>query len=137
MLTGLSRHGNASLIRRPSTLRRSYTEFDDNEDDDNKGDSASETVNKVEERISKIKERPVSLRDITEELTKISNSAGLTDNDAITLARTLSMAGSYSDKKDQPQLEGHYDEGDIGFQLHKRILWMMVNLPPICPSIIP
>ena len=112
---GLSRHGNASLIRRPSTLRRSYTEFDDNEDDDNKGDSASETVNKVEERTSKIKERPVSLRDITEELTKISNSAGLTDNDAITLARTLSMAGSYSDKKDQPQLEGHYDEGDIGF----------------------
>lgn len=112
---GLSRHGNASLIRRPSTLRRSYTEFDDNEDDDNKGDSASETVNKVEERISKIKERPVSLRDITEELTKISNSAGLTDNDAITLARTLSMAGSYSDKKDQPQPEGHYDEGDIGF----------------------
>lgn len=41
----------------------------------------------------------MSLRDITEELTKISNSAGLTDNDAITLARTLSMAGSYSDKK--------------------------------------
>lgn len=79
----------------------------------------------------------MSLRDITEELTKISNSAGLTDNDAITLARTLSMAGSYSDKKDQPQPEGHYDEGDIGFQLHKRILWMMVNLPPICPSIIP
>lgn len=137
MNRGLSRHGNASLIRRPSTLRRSYTEFDDNEDDDNKGDSASETVNKVEERTSKIKERPVSLRDITEELTKISNSAGLTDNDAITLARTLSMAGSYSDKKINHNRKGIMMKEILVFQLHKRILWMMVNLPPICPSIIP
>ncbi|QHS75543.1 Zds1p [Saccharomyces paradoxus] len=111
---GLSRHGNASLIRRPSTLRRSYTEFDDNEDDNSQGDRDFKTVNEVDERTSTIKERPVSLRDITEELTKISNSAGLTDNDAITLARTLSMAGSYSDKKDEPQPEGHYGERDIG-----------------------
>ncbi|CAI1654666.1 hypothetical protein SEUBUCD646_0M04110 [Saccharomyces eubayanus] len=97
---GMPRHGNASLIRRPSTLRRSYTEFGDSGDDIGQEDDDSMTVNKVKERTPRIRERPISLRDITEELTKISNSAGLTDDDAITLARTLNMAGSYSDKGD-------------------------------------
>ncbi|CAI4048867.1 Zds1p SKDI_13G4040 [Saccharomyces kudriavzevii IFO 1802] len=120
---GMLRHGNASLIRRPSTLRRSYTEFDDIEDDNGQRNEASKTVNRVEERTSRIKERPVSLRDITEELTKISNSAGLTNNDTITLARTLSMAGSYSDGGNEAgpkDLKDDYEGESIGVASSQR-----------------
>lgn len=99
---------NSSLVRKPSRLRKSYTEFDDENEDyqdasayskkrpsDDLENTSSQTVSSANSS------RAVSLRDITDELTKISNNAGLTDSDAITLARTLSMAGSYrSDESD-------------------------------------
>lgn len=99
---------NSSLVRKPSRLRKSYTEFDDENEDyqdasaysrkrpsEDLENTSSQTVSSANSS------RAVSLRDITDELTKISNNAGLTDSDAITLARTLSMAGSYrSDESD-------------------------------------
>ncbi|QLG73526.1 hypothetical protein HG535_0F00360 [Zygotorulaspora mrakii] len=80
-----------SLVRRPSGLRKSYTEFE------NELDVDSEIEWQTRPRSSTDPARPISLKDITEELTKISNKAGLTDSDAVTLARTLSMSGSFGD----------------------------------------
>lgn len=97
---------NSSLVRKPSRLRKSYTEFEDQTDyQDVSGYSRMRSSEDLENTSSQTlsstnSSRAVSLRDITDELTKISNNAGLTDSDAITLARTLSMAGSY--KSDEP-----------------------------------
>lgn len=90
-----------SLVRRPSLLRKSYTEFEDYSDEDeeeNKHNSFQKTAEfgKDFKKVNRGSRRAVSLKDITEELTRISNNAGLTSSDAITLARTLSMAGTYS-----------------------------------------
>ena len=109
-----------NVKRQPSKLRRSYTELDsdaevyhndeltaeqenaqngekaDNEGDVNSSNSSISTSTSTSTSTSIFDRlRKVSLRDITEELTKISNKAGLTDNDAITLARTLGISGSF------------------------------------------
>lgn len=91
-----------SLVRRPSRLRKSYIEF---EEDDDQLQQESEDLGNISQQkpenetsishSSAESSRTVSLKDITEELTKMSNNAGLTNSDAITLARTLSMAGSF------------------------------------------
>ncbi|CCK71395.1 Zds2p KNAG_0G03370 [Huiozyma naganishii CBS 8797] len=98
------RNGKASsLVRRPSRLRRSYIETDEDED----SNTSNAKIDDIEEGGRSLDERKptrtngdrksVSLRDITEELTKMSNSVGLTDDDAVTLARTLNMTCTYTD----------------------------------------
>lgn len=98
----LKRH--SSMVRRPSMLRSYYTEsHNDDDDDESKEETKTDFDNsKIVQGSTSIHKAPtnsrsISLKEITEELTKISNSVGLTDNDAITLARTLSMTGSYSE----------------------------------------
>ncbi|SMN20494.1 similar to Saccharomyces cerevisiae YMR273C ZDS1 Protein with a role in regulating Swe1p-dependent polarized growth [Maudiozyma saulgeensis] len=97
---------NRTLVRRPSSLRKSYTELSENSDhtslDDNE-DNKNVVLNM--KRNSHSNQRTASLKDITEELTKISNNAGLTNSDAITLARTLSMAGSFTGMDDEALLD--------------------------------
>ncbi|AMD20308.1 HDL436Wp [Eremothecium sinecaudum] len=88
---GLSKspdHNNGdSLVKRPSRLRKSYTEGE--------GLQAYNYSEQSEEEDSpKRPNSTSSLKEITEELTRISNNAGLTDSDAITLARTLSIGTS-------------------------------------------
>lgn len=97
--------GKNSLVRRPSRLRKSYTEFEDTEEYNLPISGNSSSLPS-----SVPTPRSVSLREITDELTKVSNNAGLTDSDAITLARTLSMAstfyeGSNSEKENQSNTE--------------------------------
>ncbi|QLQ81811.1 hypothetical protein HG537_0G00650 [Torulaspora globosa] len=99
-----------SLVRRPSRLRKSYTEFEDDtesEEDENRQEGFYKAASEVKGSNQSLRgsTRTVSLKDITEELNKISNNAGLTSSDAITLARTLSMAGSYSN------MDNNYEEG--------------------------
>lgn len=96
----LKRH--SSVVRRPSMLRSYYTENhnDDSESKEETGtdvDDSKIVPRSASTHKASTNSRSISLKDITEELTKISNSVGLTDNDAITLARTLSMTGSYSE----------------------------------------
>ncbi|CAI1614774.1 hypothetical protein SEUBUCD646_0M00380 [Saccharomyces eubayanus] len=95
-----NRQRSGSIVRRPSHLKTSYTKFDDEP-------SAADRQRQVqghdqaEKRISSLEAktiRSVSLKEITEELTKISDNAGLTDSDAITLARSLSMSGSFTNE---------------------------------------
>ncbi|CCC68195.1 hypothetical protein NCAS_0B01110 [Naumovozyma castellii] len=103
---------NRSLVRRPSRLRTSYTEFEEDDYSNSEESEAKTNESQLSSREEKpflfndrnglnqlrnFSQRSVSLKDITEELTNISNKAGLTDSDAITLARTLSMASSFSD----------------------------------------
>ena len=111
-----------NVKRKPSKLRKSYTELGadtdtdteiyhnsgstaeregiqsgeavDNDADINSTSTATSTNTSTSTSIFD-RLRKVSLRDITDELTKISNKAGLTDNDAITLARTLGISGSF------------------------------------------
>lgn len=99
-----------SLVRRPSRLRKSYTEFEEGDDDtsEHKVEQA-----KIRPRSSTDPSRSVSLKDITEELTKISNNAGLTNSDAVTLARTLSMAGSFTDAQSIPDPEKDNDSNFV------------------------
>lgn len=78
-----------SLARRPSRLRTSYTELSEEEE------LVPMSVPMKEPR------RTISLKDITEELTKLSNQAGLTDTDAVTLARTLRVADDSSEDSSQ------------------------------------
>lgn len=78
-----------SLTRRPSRLRRSFISDDDNETSD-----MSLSSNESKEHVSmkgNMKNR-FSLKEITEELTKMSNNAGFSGNDAVSLARSLSMS---------------------------------------------
>ncbi|CCF55713.1 hypothetical protein KAFR_0A02770 [Kazachstania africana CBS 2517] len=109
---------NGSLVRRPSRLRKSYTEYEEEnyQDDYNRNNSNDEENPNIGNFRSSNKGRSVSLKDITEELTKISNKAGLTDSDAITLARTLSMTGSFSNGTDDMELLSNYsDQQDNNF----------------------
>lgn len=93
---------NRMVVRRPSSLRKSYTELTDSDSDTNENDeTGSRNQGRMPIKLRESKTRTTSLKDITEELTKISNNAGLTDSDAITLARTLSMAGSFSSMEDK------------------------------------
>ncbi|QLL34692.1 hypothetical protein HG536_0H00670 [Torulaspora globosa] len=101
-----------SLVRRPSRLRKSYTEFEDDaesEEDENYQEGYRKAADEAKGPGQSLRGsmRAVSLKDITEELNKISNNAGLTSSDAITLARTLSMAGTYSNA------DNNSKEGDV------------------------
>ena len=101
---------NRSLVRRPSSLRKSYsklTESSDSKHDEDLLPSAASSAkrNSSGSTHSSRNQRTASLKDITEELTKISNNAGLTNSDAITLARTLSMAGSFTGVDDEALLD--------------------------------
>lgn len=97
---------NTGLVRRPSLLRKSYTEFDEVKDSDIKEQSS--TNNNVD---STPHNKKFTLKDITEELTRISNKAGLTNNDAVTLARTLSMA-SVAEEDETDDLQEHLEGED-------------------------
>ncbi|KAL3241261.1 Zds1p [Nakaseomyces bracarensis] len=97
-LTSYNKRSN-NLSRRPSLLRRSYTEFDYESNDETKSNNER---NPQQQLIIPT----LTLKDITEELTRISNKAGLTNDDAITLARTLSMASSY-DKNEETNTQDH------------------------------
>lgn len=122
-----------SLVRRPSRLRKSYTEFEEYDQDYSlEAEIASEKElhspldqPAITPRSSGRSSRTVSLKDITEELNKISNNAGLTSSDAITLARTLSMAGSFTGSDvsaDQEILKGsgrHRNDEEISSE-HRR-----------------
>lgn len=93
-----NRQRSGSIVRRPSHLKTSYTKFDD---EPSSVDRQRQGHGQAEKRISSLETksiRCVSLKEITEELTKISDNAGLTDSDAITLARSLSMSGSFTNE---------------------------------------
>ncbi|CAR21964.1 KLTH0C04048p [Lachancea thermotolerans CBS 6340] len=100
------RSGLNSLVRRPSGLRKSFTELEDlllqEAQDTSGGDENAElpSADKMPSVRPRIGSRSSSLKDITEELTRISNRAGFTDGDAVSLARTLSMASSYYTDED-------------------------------------
>lgn len=92
-----------SSVRRPSSLRKSYTDLDFNLQE------YEETMNAInnkvdtheqqrEEEISfaNVSQNSITLKDITEELNKLSTHAGLTSSDAITLAKTLSLSDTLS-----------------------------------------
>jgi len=102
---------NRTLVRRPSSLRKSYTELSDNSDNKSQDNHDHDHDNNINDKTFNMKgnnhynQRTASLKDITEELTKISNNAGLTNSDAITLARTLSMAGSFTGIDDEALLD--------------------------------
>ncbi|CUS21432.1 LAQU0S03e02454g1_1 [Lachancea quebecensis] len=95
------RSGLNSLVRRPSGLRKSFTELEDlllqEAQDTSVVDENAELPSATKKPAvrPRIGSRSSSLKDITEELTRISNRAGFTDGDAVSLARTLSMASSY------------------------------------------
>ena len=117
----------STLAKRPSRLRRSYIQFSDKEEEENERKEAAVT----ERRISLLEDRDdwkrrsinsdilinssflsvneinVTLKDLSDEITKISSKAGLTQDDAVTLATTLSMASSLSLEGDitRPSLE--------------------------------
>ncbi|XBW35033.1 hypothetical protein QEN19_000597 [Hanseniaspora menglaensis] len=83
-----------SLTRRPSKLRRSYI---DEQDDTSEQDI--KIISKIENKSR------FSLKEITEELSKMSQNAGFSGNDAVSLARSLSMSiknqkASYEDDLD-------------------------------------
>ncbi|CAI8492642.1 unnamed protein product [Hanseniaspora opuntiae] len=78
-----------SLTRRPSRLRRSFISDDDNETSDM---SVSSNESKENVTIRENMKNRFSLKEITEELTKMSNNAGFSGNDAVSLARSLSMS---------------------------------------------
>ncbi|KAL6930755.1 hypothetical protein ACO0R3_003876 [Hanseniaspora guilliermondii] len=93
-----------SLTRRPSRLRRSFISDDDNDTSD-----LSLSSNESKENVStrgNMKNR-FSLKEITEELTKMSNNAGFSGNDAVSLARSLSMSinGQRSHYEDDLEFE--------------------------------
>lgn len=130
---------HSSLVRKPSRLRTSYTEVEEEnpQDDDgsfdvNKSGFTDEGISIVEEgsdildaednykdlnssKPPKYNRRSVSLKDITEELTKITNKAGLTDGDAITLARTLSISGSFSNElpEEEEEIDRNTDDSSL------------------------
>lgn len=91
-----------SLARRPSRLRKSYTEISEDVDGTQQTeDNAKQLLLPVSVPSLKETRRTMSLKDITEELTKLSNQAGLTDTDAVTLARTLRVADNISDEENE------------------------------------
>lgn len=106
-----------SLVRRPSRLRKSYTEFEEYDQEELSDELV--TFGKDSLSSSGRASRTVSLKDITEELNKISNNAGLTSSDAITLARTLSMAGSFTSSDINTSHDNsknnviHHGQGDV------------------------
>ncbi|CCE64527.1 hypothetical protein TPHA_0I00200 [Tetrapisispora phaffii CBS 4417] len=104
---------HSSLVRRPTGLRISYSEsveeFHDALESENSLNSDKErepslsqnsismiTIDLQNKSTYQMGKNYASLKDITEELTKISNKAGLSNSDAISLARSLSIAGSVS-----------------------------------------
>nr|API64801.1 Zds2p [Saccharomyces paradoxus] len=93
-----NRKRSGSVVRRPSRLKTSYTKFDDELPSAEKPQEGEEEVDKRIPPSETKTVRSVSLKEITEELTKISNNAGLTDSDADTLARSLSMSGSFTNE---------------------------------------
>ncbi|AEY94466.1 FAAL185Wp [Eremothecium gossypii FDAG1] len=80
-----------SLVRKQSRLRKSFTEVEAIEESQFTDSIGSEIPVGKRMRVS-------SLKEITEELTRISNNAGLTDSDAITLARTLGIGSQSADE---------------------------------------
>nr|API64799.1 Zds2p [Saccharomyces mikatae] len=94
----LNRKSSGSIVRRPSRLKTSYTKFDDEISVADKPEVGQEQVNKRIPSSEVRTIRSVSLKEITEELTKISNNAGLTGSNAVTLARSLSMSGSFTNE---------------------------------------
>ncbi|SCV01029.1 LAME_0G13586g1_1 [Lachancea meyersii CBS 8951] len=92
------RSGSDVLVRRPSGLRKSYTELEDLLQQE--AGSNNENIEMHGKKVSpyRMASKSASLRDLTEELTRISNRAGFTDSDAVSLARTLSVASSYGEQ---------------------------------------
>ncbi|SCU97289.1 LADA_0H05490g1_1 [Lachancea dasiensis] len=109
------RSGSSAIVRRPSGLRKSYTELEDllKQELENDGGEHNEKARgaKCATGLQQAT-RSTSLRDITEELTRISNRAGFTDEDAVSLARTLSMAGSYDNPEMVNQSPGSNNQTD-------------------------
>lgn len=96
-----------SIVRRPSKLRHSYTELTEGETENNEN---KEEVDNLQQETSnddsissltfETSRNSISLKDITDELTKISNDAGFTSTDAISLARSLCIASSFSNNNE-------------------------------------
>lgn len=108
------RSGQNSLVRRPSGLRKSYTELEDLlqheiQDSDENNENAQSELNNIIKNRPRATSSGSSLKDITEELTRISNKAGFTDGDAVCLARTLSMASSYDGEQSQANQSANTD----------------------------
>ncbi|CDO93467.1 unnamed protein product [Kluyveromyces dobzhanskii CBS 2104] len=103
-----SLQSRSSLARRPSRLRTSYTELSEDDEDRDTRDKLLPASRPVLQP-----KRAISLKDITEELTKLSNQAGLTDTDAVTLARTLWVAEDSSvDSNGQGPVDNSTDEDE-------------------------
>ena len=101
-----------SLTRKPSRLRRSFISDDDK---DNSDVSMSSNESKESDNKKRNIQNRFSLKEITEELTKMSNNAGLSGNDAVSLARSLSMSiqGQRRHYEDDLEFENdniYYDE---------------------------
>ncbi|SCU89889.1 LAFA_0E21660g1_1 [Lachancea sp. 'fantastica'] len=93
------RSGSNTLVRRPSGLRKSFTELEDLLQQEVSNDKENKDVSERKINPYRAASKSASLRDLTEELTRISNRAGFTDSDAVSLARTLSMASSSSEQE--------------------------------------
>lgn len=76
-----------SLTRKPSRLRKSFISQDSEKNDDD-----SKAVASTDTRSSSVRKSRFSLKEITEELSKMSQNAGFSGNDAVSLARSLSMS---------------------------------------------
>lgn len=102
---GMTRPANgklrSSVVRRPSALRKSYTEFS-SEDLDLLDKALDGNRTKISR--SNTNTKRLSLREITNELAKHSNKVGLTDENAVTLARTLSIASSIDHVENEDEL---------------------------------
>lgn len=102
----------SSVVRRPSSLRKSYTEFS-SEDLDLLDKALDNNRTKISR--SYTSKRRLSLREITNELAKHSTKVGLTDDNAVTLARTLSIASAIDneDDPDRPKELEHKDSQSV------------------------
>ncbi|EDO15180.1 hypothetical protein Kpol_1069p2 [Vanderwaltozyma polyspora DSM 70294] len=104
---------NKSLVRRPSRLRKSYTEFEEETEEEVKPTTSSNNINESNKKNVQGK-RAVSLKDIADELTVISNNVGLSNSDAISLARSLSIAGSIGSTSEEEEEDKVLNTSSIG-----------------------
>lgn len=85
-----------SLVRKPSKLRKSFTEYDEKKEIIPDEDSAE----LMSHNASSSRNSILTISDIQEELSKLSNDIGLTQSNPATLARSLSIRGKYFNESD-------------------------------------
>jgi len=86
----------SSISRRPSSLRKSYTDFDAEPEAELNTELADGNDEQAQMSPTTMAKN-YSLKQITDELTKLSKNAGIVGTDAASLARSLSMSTSDAD----------------------------------------